>query len=209
MVKNEVLPVLKDYDSIGIVTPYNNQVDAFNRQVEGGIKAGTIHKYQGRENDAIIMSVVDNQVTAFADDANMLNVAVSRAKKKFCLVMTGNEQEKHGNITDLLDYIAYNNCAITKSKLSSIFDYLYEQYTKQRMAFIENHPQISEYVSENLTYAMLNEIIASDNRYNALKVLCHVPLRQIVKDTSLMNEEEMQYAANYSTHLQNIISILL
>ena len=155
------------------------------------------------------MSVVDNQVTAFADDANMLNVAVSRAKKKFCLVMTGNEQEKHGNITDLLDYIAYNNCAITKSKLSSIFDYLYEQYTKQRMAFIENHPQISEYVSENLTYAMLNEVIASDNRYNALKVLCHVPLRQIVKDTSLMNEEEMQYADNYSTHLQNIISILL
>ena len=204
VVKKEVMPALKDFDSIGIVTPYNNQVDAFNQQMVG-VEAGTIHKYQGRENDAIIMSVVDNQITDFADDANMLNVAVSRAKKKFCLVMTGNEQEKHGNIMDLLDYIAYNNCAVTESKLASIFDYLYEQYTKQRMEFIENHPQISEYVSENLTYAMLNEVLTADNRFNILKVLCHVPLRQVVTDTSLMDEEELRYAANYSTHLDFLI----
>ena len=71
------------------------------------------------------MSVVDNQITDFADDANMLNVAVSRAKKKFCLVVSGNEQERHGNIMDLIDYIAYNNCSVTESKLASIFDYLY------------------------------------------------------------------------------------
>lgn len=204
VVKEEVLPILKDYDNIGIISPYNNQVDAFNCQIVGA-KAGTIHKYQGRENDAIIMSVVDNQITDFADDANMLNVAVSRAKKKFCLVMTGNEQERHGNICDLLDYIAYNNCTITKSKLASIFDYLYGQYTKQRIAFLKANPHISEYASENLTYAMLNEVIASDSRFNVLEVLCHVPLRQVVKDTSLMNKYELKYATNYSTHLDFLI----
>ena len=204
VVKEEVMPALKDYDSIGIVTPYNNQVDAFNRQMVG-IKAGTIHKYQGRENDAIIMSVVDNQITDFADDANMLNVAVSRAKKKFCLVLTGNEQEKHGNIMDLLDYIAYNNCTVTKSKLSSIFDCLYGQYTEQRIAFLKENPQISEFASENLTYAMLKEVISSDSRFKILKVFCHVPLRQVVKDTSLMNKDELEYAANYSTHLDFLI----
>ena len=204
VVKEEVLPILKDYDNIGIISPYNNQVDAFNRQIVGA-KAGTIHKYQGRENDAIIMSVVDNQITDFADDANMLNVAVSRAKKKFCLVMTGNEQERQGNICDLLDYIAYNNCTITKSKLASIFDYLYGQYTKQRIAFLKANPHISEYASENLTFAMLNEVIASDSRFNVLEVLCHVPLRQVVKDTSLMNKYELKYATNYSTHLDFLI----
>ena len=204
VVKEEVLPILKDYDNIGIISPYNNQVDAFNRQIVGA-KAGTIHKYQGRENDAIIMSVVDNQITDFADDANMLNVAVSRAKKKFCLVMTGNEQERQGNICDLLDYIAYNNCTITKSKLASIFDYLYGQYTKQRIAFLKANPHISEYASENLTFAMLNEVIASDLRFNVLEVLCHVPLRQVVKDTSLMNKYELKYATNYSTHLDFLI----
>ncbi len=204
VVKEEVLPALKDFDSIGIVTPYNNQVDAFNRQLDCA-KAGTIHKYQGRENDAIIMSVVDNQITDFADDANMLNVAVSRAKKKFCLVVSGNEQERHGNIMDLIDYIAYNNCSVTDSKLASIFDYLYEQYTEQRMAFLESYTQISEYASENLTYAMLNKVIASDASFNVFKVLCHIPLRQVVKDASLMSEEELKYASNYSTHLDFLI----
>lgn len=204
VVKEEVLPMWKEFDDVGIVTPYNSQVDAFNQQLDN-VKAGTIHKYQGRENDAIIMSVVDNQISPFADDANMLNVAVSRAKKKFCLVMTGNEQEQHGNIMDLLDYIAYNNCTITDSKLASIFDYLYEQYTEQRMAFLQTHPQISEYASENLTYAMLNGVITADSRFNVFKVLCHIPLRQVVKTTALMSEEELRYAANYSTHLDFLI----
>ena len=204
VVKTELLPTLKGVDSIGIVTPYNNQVDAFNSQLER-VKAGTIHKYQGRENDVIIMSVVDNQITDFADDANMLNVAVSRAKKRFCLVVTGNGQEKHGNIMDLLDYIAYNNCTVTESKLASIFDYLYEQYTKQRIAFIESHAQISEYASENLTYALLNKVVASDARFGVLKVLCHVPLRQVIRDTSLMSEDELRYAANYHTHLDFLL----
>lgn len=204
VVMEEVLPVLKDYDNVGIITPYNNQVDAFNNQLRKGI-AGTIHKYQGRENDAIIMSVVDNQITPFADDANMLNVAVSRAKKKFCLVLTGNDQEKHGYIMELLDYIAYNNCTVTDSKLASIFDYMYEQYSEQRMLFLKMQPQISEYASENLTYVMLKEILSSDIRFKSLKVLCHVPLRQVVRDTSLMSERELKYAANYSTHLDFLI----
>ncbi len=204
VVKKSVLPQLLYYKSIGIVTPYNNQVEAFHRELPE-VETATIHKYQGREKDAIIFSVVDNQISDFADDANMLNVAVSRAKKKFCLVVTGNEQEKKGNITDLLDYIAYNNCTVTKSKLASIFDYLYAQYTEQRMAFLNSHPQISEYASENLTYALLREIISSETRFNCLKVLCHIPLRQVVKDTSLMSEEELKYASNYNTHLDFLL----
>lgn len=204
VVREEVLPTLKEYGSIGIVTPYNNQVNAFNKQLDD-VEAATIHKYQGREKDAIIMSVVDNQITPFADDANMLNVAVSRAKKRFCLVMTGNEQEHHGNITDLLDYIAYNNCLVTESKLASIFDYLYEQYTKQRMAFLQSHPQVSEYVSENLTYSLLQEVLASDGRFVSMKVLCHIPLRQVVKETTFMTVEERKYASNYSTHIDFLV----
>ena len=204
VVKEEVLPTLMDAGSTGIVTPYNNQVDAFNRQLSD-VKAGTIHKYQGREEDTIIMSVVDNQISEFADDAKMLNVAVSRAQKRFCLVMTGNEQEKHSNIMDLLDYIAYNNCTVTESKLASIFDCLYEQYTEQRMKFLESHPQISEYASENLTYALIGEVLASCSAYNCLKVLSHIPLRQVVKDTSMMSAEELKYASNYNTHLDFLI----
>ncbi len=204
VVKKELLPTLKDSGSIGIVTPYNNQVDAFSHQLNG-VKVGTIHKYQGREEDTIIMSVVDNQISEFADDAKMLNVAVSRAQNRFCLVMTGNEQMSHGNIIDLLDYIAYNNCTVTESKLASIFDYLYGQYAEQRMAFLENQPHISDYASENLAYALIKEVLASHPYYDSLKVLCHIPLRQVIKDTSLMSPDELEYAANYSTHLDFLI----
>lgn len=204
VVREEVLPTLTGARSIGIVTPYNNQVDAFNQQLNH-LTAGTIHKYQGREEETIIMSVVDNQISAFADDAKMLNVAVSRAQKRFCLVVTGNKQEKHSNIMDLIDYIAYNNCMITESKLSSIFDYLYEQYTDQRIAFLESQPQISKYTSETLTYVLIRDVLASDSAYSCLKVLCHIPLRQVVRTTSLMSAEELKYASNFNTHLDFLI----
>lgn len=204
VVMNELLPTLRNSGSIGIVTPYNNQVEAFSRQLNN-VKIGTVHKYQGREEDTIIMSVVDNQISEFADDAKMLNVAVSRAQKQFCLVVTGNEQPKKCNIMDLLDYIAYNNCTIKESKLASIFDYLYAQYTKERLAFLKKHPQISDYVSENLTYALISEILSSNSNYDCLKVLCHIPLRQVVKDTTLMSEKELKYATNYNTHLDFLI----
>lgn len=119
--------------------------------------------------------------------------------------MTGNKQEQEGNITDLLHYIAYNNCTITDSKLASIFDYLYEQYTEQRIEFLKSHPQVSEYASENLAYSMLNEVLTSNDKYSCLNVLSHMPLRQVVQDTSLMTEEELKYASNYSTHIDFLI----
>ncbi len=204
VVKESLLPILQQYGSLGIITPYNHQVEAFHKQLPG-IEAATIHKYQGREKDAIIFSVVDNQISDFADDANLLNVAVSRAKSKFCLVLTGNPQQHHGNIMDLLDYIAYNNCTVTESKLASIFDCLYAQYTTQRIAFLKTNPKISEYDSENLTYSMLLDVLKSQPRFGSLGVLCHIPLRQVIRDTSLMSAQEQRYAANFNTHLDFLI----
>ena len=204
VVRKEVLPALSGYDDIGVISPYNNQVNPFREQIPE-LEVATVHKFQGREKDAIVMSVVDDQITPFADDANMLNVAVSRAKKKFCLVMTGKEQEKPGNIMDLLDYIRYNNCKVVESKLSSIFDYLYEHYTAERMAMLKNLPHISEYASENLTYHLINSILTTDCHFSYLKVFCHIPIRQIFKDTSLMSKEELAYASNYSTHVDFLI----
>lgn len=37
------------------------------------------------------------------------------------LVVTGNEQSKEHNITDLIDYIQYNNFEVVESKIYSIF----------------------------------------------------------------------------------------
>ena len=43
VVKNEVLPQLENLNDVGIIAPYNNQVNQFNQQVHD-IEAATIHK---------------------------------------------------------------------------------------------------------------------------------------------------------------------
>ena len=205
VVKQEVLPTLKDVSNSGIITPYNLQVKEFNRQIPT-IEAATIHKYQGREKDTIIMSVVEDQISEFTDDPNLLNVAISRAKERFCLVVSGNEQERKGNITDLIDYIAYNNFSVTESKINSVFDYLYSRYTAERMAFLARHRHISEYDSENLTYALIENIFREYPEYAHLGVFCHTPVRTLIKDWSLLNEDERKYISHYSTHLDFLIA---
>ena len=151
------------------------------------------------------MSVVDDQITEFADDANLLNVAISRAKKQFCLVVSGNKQDYRGNIMDLIDYIAYNNFSLTESKINSIFDYLYSNYTTERMSFLAKHRHISEYDSENLTFSLIENILHDYSEFSHLGIFCHTPLRCIVKDWSLLQEDERKYISHYSTHIDFLI----
>lgn len=204
VIKSEVLPLLDTNGDIGIITPYNNQVNECIHQLPN-IETATIHKYQGREKDNIIMSVVDDQITSFSDDTNLINVAISRAKKRFVLVVSGNEQERKGNISDLIEYIQYNNMTVTDSKISSIFDYLYSHYTNERMRFLADHKKISEYDSENLTYSLLESILSEYPEYRHLGILCHTPLRSVIRNWSLLNEEETKYISNYCTHLDFLI----
>ena len=204
VVKNEILPQLDNIDDVGIIAPYNNQVNQFNQQVHS-IEAATIHKYQGREKDTIIMSVTDDQITDFSDESNLINVAISRAKNRFYLVVSGNEQERKGNVSDLIDYIAYNNLTVTDSKIQSIFDYLFSHYTRERLKFLAGHRKISEYDSENLTFSLLEKILSDYPEFSHLGVFCHTPLRNIIRDWSLLNEQEQKYISHSSTHLDFLI----
>lgn len=204
VVKNEIMPQLEHLNDVGIIAPYNNQVDQFNQQIQS-IEAATIHKYQGREKDTIIMSVTDDQITDFSDDPNLINVAVSRAKKHFYLVVSGNEQEHKGIISDLIEYIAYNNFTVTDSKITSIFDYLFSQYTNERIQYLKGHRKISEYDSENLTFSLLENTLSEYPEFNHLGVFCHTPLRNIIRDRSLLNEQELKYILHYSTHIDFLI----
>lgn len=204
VVKQEVLPLLAQNEDVGIITPYNDQVQEFNRQLPG-LETATVHKYQGREKNSIIMSVVDDHITEFSNDPNLLNVAISRAKKHFYIVLSGNTQPARNHISDLVDYIEYNNCTVTHSKVSSVFDYLYKQYTRQRMEYLKNAKRIAEYDSENLTYALINNIIDENPDFGYLGVYCHIPLRNIIKDTSLMSEEEVRYVSQNGTHVDFLI----
>ncbi|MDE5777626.1 MAG: DUF2726 domain-containing protein, partial [Lachnospiraceae bacterium] len=204
VIKNEIIPkYVSNPQETGIIAPYKNQVEALSREITD-IDAATVHKFQGKEKENIIISTVDDEISDFADDPYLINVAVSRAKKKLMLVVTGNEQAKERNITDLIDYIQYNNFEVVDSKIYSIFDYLYKQYTEERKAYLQKHKKVSEYDSENLMYSLIDEIIA-DNNYSSLDVVCHFPLNMLIKNPELLNEQECRYAMNPATHLDFLI----
>ncbi len=198
-VKIELMPNLNNLAETGIIAPYNRQVEQFHSQIPE-IEAATVHKYQGREKDTIIMSVTDDVITEFADNANLLNVAVSRAKDKFCLIVSGNQQELKGNIHDLLGYIAYQQGLVIESKLRSIYDYLFSQIESKR-----KHVIVSEYDSENLTFELIDKIRTSYPALSHIKALCHYPMRSLIGDISCLTEREVQYAMHPSTHIDFLI----
>lgn len=199
----EVLPGITDKKNIGIISPYNNQTEELTKQVTG-IDSATVHKFQGREKDTIIISTVDDEITDFSDDPFLLNVAVSRAKNKLILVTTGNEQARKGNISDLIDYMAYQNFDIADSKVYSVFDYLYKQYEKDRILYLQKHKRISGYDSENLMYALLEDIL-SEEKYGSFSVICHFPTNMVFKDIGILNDAELAYMKNPATHLDFLI----
>ncbi len=201
---NEIIPkYVSNPDETGIIAPYKNQVAALRKEIKD-IDTETVHKFQGKEKETIIISTVDDEISDFADDPYLINVAVSRAKKKLILVVTGNEQTRERNITDLIDYIQYNNFEVTDSKIYSIFDYLYKQYTKERMAYLQRHKKVSEFDSENLMYSLIEEIIAMD-KFSSIDVVCHFPMNMLIRNLELLNETECQYAMNPATHIDFLL----
>ena len=198
IIKNEIIPNdITNKKETGIISPYNNQVQSLKEQIDG-IEQATVHKFQGKEKDTIIISTVEDEITDFVDDPYLLNVAVSRAKKKLILVVTGNEQNKERNIMDLIDYIQYNNFEVVESNVYSIFDYLYKQYTKERKLFLNKNNRKLEYDSENLMYTLLEEILKNDD-YKMLDFVCHFPVNMLI------NDDECLYAMNPATHVDFLV----
>ena len=204
VIKNEVIPKYSDdKKQIGIITPYKDQVNALKKEFSD-VDVATVHKFQGREKDTIVISTVDDEITDFVDDPYLLNVAVSRAKKKLVLVVSGNEQSPERNISDLIEYIKYNNFEMIESKIYSVFDYLYKQYTVSRNSYLKEHKRISEFDSENLMHTLILEVLEILN-YSFMDVLCHFPLNMLIRDPKLLNDDECKYAMNPSTHVDFLI----
>ena len=203
VIKEEVMPQFSENESVGIITPYRLQAEEINKTLGKDI-ASTVHKFQGRECDAIILSMVDNVPTEFSDDANLLNVAISRAKTRLCVVTNENEKPQESILGQLIDYMKYNNCEETQSKLHSVFDLLYKSYTAERLAFEASHKKISEHLSENLVYDALTKAIEK-LQWDNVAVLCHYPLSRLIADWNSLNEKEKAFAESPLAHVDFLV----
>ena len=207
IIDKEIMPELKQklsVDEIGIVSPYNEQKirlqDAINNE---NIQIDTVHKYQGREKDAIIITTVNNKISEFIDDPKMLNVAITRSKKFLRLVVSRDICEKDGNINDLVKYIKYNNFEVIESNVKSIFDLLYKENRLARLQYLKNKKRISLFDSENIAYNEIENILK--NNYNNLGIITHIPLFRILENKNLLNKDELKYASHEWTHIDFVI----
>ncbi len=81
--------------SIGVITPYAAQASEIRRLlaargIADAVECSTIHRFQGRECDVVLIDLVDAQPmrpsALVADAPNLLNVSISRARGKLVIV---------------------------------------------------------------------------------------------------------------------------
>jgi len=202
VIKNEILPHL-NIDNLGIISPFREQVSKLSSVIDKdlGIEIDTVHKYQGREKNMIIITTVADKENEFVDDPNLLNVAISRAKKQLYIVVS--DREKNKNMKDLVNYIKYNNFEVSESKIYSIFDLLYQSYAPYLVKYLSKVKNISAYQSENLMNVIIEDVL-NLKQYTNLSKISNYPLRKLFQDTSILNEEEYAFVKT-SSHIDFLI----
>lgn len=207
VIEKEIIPELSkkvDSKDIGIISPYKHQKNQMEKTFETDLKIDTVHKFQGREQDAIVLTTVDNEIGDFVDDPKMLNVAVTRAKKYLRLVVSNNEKNEGTNIGDLVKYIQYNNFEVVESKTKSIYDLLYKQNRQKRMEYLKNKKRISDYDSENITFNLIDSVLKKNN-YTNLDIAVHIPIRNVLADMKLLDEDEFKFVNNVWSHIDFVV----
>ncbi|MBB5143059.1 AAA domain-containing protein [Desulfovibrio intestinalis] len=206
VIKGEILPELAaPDDSTGIITPYRAQANALSNQEQTSeLESDTVHKYQGREKENIIISTVDDKIGEFADNPNLLNVAVSRAIRRLRVVVSPDADNENTNTGDLIKYIRRHNFEVVQSEISSIFDLLYKQYAQKRLELLKKYKSISEYDSENLANTLIEKVLV-EKSFSKLDFTCHYPLSKLLHNVDRLLEKQRKYALHPATHVDFII----
>lgn len=167
------------------------------------MQSDTVHKYQGREKDVIIMSTVLSQTSRnfdldFVDDAQMINVAVSRAKKQFVLVTDRELFYKKGdNIGDLIRYIQYSTLDpnVIESNIVSIFDLLYQKYSAKLIKYKKRMWTSARYKSEEALRVLLDEVLCEKN-FHRFTYVQEVLMKNLLSDFTLLSDVEKAFVNN-------------
>lgn len=200
ILKQQVLPRLRQsrMGSIGVIAPYRDQVNAIRCQLGGGVEVDTVHGYQGREKDAIVMTSVDTVISRFVDDPRMLNVAVSRAVKSLTVITSDDPRNDRTNYGDLTRYVAYNSGEVIDSRVYPVFELLYRGYEEQRRA--DRSRQRPGPEREDRLHGVIGKVLARPE-YRTVGCAVHVALGNILRDLQPYCEEDCRHIRNPRTHV--------
>lgn len=197
-IKNLVFP--ESYET-GFIAPYREQINHAEQRLPEEILKDTVHKFQGRECDGIIFSTVldkkgSKNDVQFVDSANLINVAISRAKKRFVLVSDVEVFKKSNKeISELIRYMEYytESSLYHESKVISVFDLLYKEFSE---VLIERENKLrksdSKYKTERIIASVLRDIL-SEEKFKKINFKREYRLKDLVNDTSHLHEDEKQF----------------
>lgn len=92
-------------DAIGIITPYDDQVDLISSMVD--VEVNSVDGFQGREKDVIIISMVRsnrNGGIGFLKDLRRLNVSLTRARRKLIIIGDSRTLSAHPAYRRLIEF---------------------------------------------------------------------------------------------------------
>lgn len=203
-------------DKTGIIAPYNNQIALLNERFgDSGYVIDTIHKFQGKEKDYIVLSTVANKIKFYEDEEqidflnnpNLINVAISRAKKRLYILASEEVLGQEGSILrDLSKYYEYY-CSETKklkTNVFSVFDLMYDDYAPILEKTKKELLNISSFASENIIATVIDEICRS-GEYGTLGYKFNYPLKYVIKTASLSDAEDIKFVSNINTHCDFLI----
>ena len=215
IIEKEIIDELPANQS-GIIAPYNNQIALLNSRFDNrGCVIDTIHKFQGKEKDYIILSTVANKIKFYDDEEkidflnnpNLINVAISRAKKRLYILASEEVLNQEGSILrDLAKYYEYY-CSETKkvkTKVYSVFDLMYEDYAPILEKTKKELLNISQYPSENIIATVINGICKS-GECGALAFKFNYPLKYVIKLNTLTDPQDIKFVSNINTHCDFLI----
>lgn len=209
VIEREVLPrycVGVEPVDIGVTTPYRRQVSKVTDVLLDAIEADTIHRFQGREKDVIVMTTVLDDASSnyddrfglgFLDDPQMVNVAVSRAKSRFVLVTNHQMLPRSRNLRDLIGYIGYRNPdgGVFDSSIVSVFDLLYRDYSTRLRPLAARIRRRSQFESEDIVATILEDLLRERN-FHGLAVRTQVLVRNLLPDLAQLTSAEARYVNN-------------
>lgn len=190
----------------GFIAPYNAQVNLSRGQLPADFVTQTVHKFQGRECDEIVFStVLDKKASSqrglgFVDNAHLVNVAVSRAKNRFTIVMgddvfAGN----HGHIAALVRYIEYysDERQILRAPVVSAFDLLYTEYDRS-LETLHGRLRVSDsrFKSEQIVARLLRDAL-DEEPFQTMTFHTQVSLAQLASVTNeALTPREREFMRN-------------
>lgn len=192
-----------DFTKVGVIAPYRKHADMLQKQLPDGTEADTIHKFQGREKDVIIFNTVKNNIEAFIDNPNLINVAVSRAVKEFIVVKPASMELPHGtNIGDMIRYICYTtdpNETIIQGSICSVFDLLYKEYNKVFTSFLLSNQHIGGSAAEMIIHKLLSEnILLNNTQFSSIDMAREYKLSDLIRNFQPFSKDEITYIRNNS-----------